>query len=377
MAKKLSIKNTKNEMLEAYEALIKEKTALEAQAKTAQQALEKAQQERNKLQQQMANLPAPTATKSSETPQIQTKVVYEMPKANDVSGIIAYLNNMQKGISPALGEISAKMTLEAEALAELQETINDKKDNLAKLYDLKVENGILDKLVTEYEEKQTLYAEENQKLQEAYQQDLAEKQKTWQKEQKLHNKRTVERNEKADLEYQRNYKEHEYDLQLNRKLEKDGYEQKKKALQQILTDLREQQDETWTTQEKQVKEREDEFEKLKKEAEEIPSRLEKEIKKAEYEGRAIIEKDAKIKADLLAKEVENAQRIYEMKVNALDTTIKGQEARLQNINKQLETALKQVQELAIKALDGATNQKSFDAVREIALEQAKNQPKKS
>jgi DNA-binding LytR/AlgR family response regulator len=80
--------------------------------------------------------------------------------------------------------------------------------------------------------------------------------------------------------------------------------------------------------------------------------------------------EAKIKADLLAKEVENAQKVYEMKINALDSTIKGQETRLQSLQKQLETALKQVQDLAIKALEGATSQKSFDAVREIALEQA-------
>lgn len=374
MAKKLSVKNTKTEMLDAYEALLKEFASIEAQAKTAQKELDKAQQERNKLQQQIAN--APVATSHSATPQVQTKVVYEMPKSNDVSGIIAYLNNVQQGISPALSEISAKMSVEAEALGELQTTINDKKENLSKLYDLKVENGILDKLITEYEEKQAQYAEEQKKLQEAYQTDLTERQKMWQKEQKLQQKDVTERVDTATLEYQRNVKEYEYDLKLQRNTEKDAYGQKTKALQQIIIDLREKQDEAWALQEKQVKDREDEFEKFKKEAEEIPSKLEKEIKKAEYEGKAVIEKDAKIKAELLAKEVENAHKVFEMKIGALDNTIKGQEARLQTLNKQLEMALMQVQDLAIKALEGASNQKSFDSMREIALEQAKNQPKK-
>ncbi len=369
MAQKLSLKNTKNEMLDAYEKLAKELASLEAQAKNSQKELDR-------LQKQAANAPAPALT-ATPAVQVQTKVVYEMPKTNDVAGIITYLNNVQQGITPALSEISAKMTLEAETLADLQETINEKKENLAKLYDLKVENGILDDLVKDYEEKQALHAEEQKKIQEAYQQDLTERQKTWTKEQKIYQKQLAERNEKADLENQRNLKEHNYDLQLQRNLEKDTHEQKKKALQQILIDLREKQDEEWANQEKQIKDREDEFEKLKKEAEEIPSRLEKEIKKAEHEGRAIIEKEAKIKADLLSKEVENAQKIYEMKITALDTSIKGQETRLQTLNKQLEMALKQVQDLAIKALDGSTNQKSFDAIREIALEQAKNQTKKA
>jgi hypothetical protein len=366
MAKKLSLKNTKNEMLDAYEVLIKELTTLENQAKNAQKELDKAQQEKNKLQQLLANSPA----QSGGTPQVQTKVVYEIPQVSEVADLIAYLNNVQQGISPALSEVSAKMSLEAEALADLQTTINNKKENLTKLYDLKVENGILDKLITEYEEKQAQHAEEQKKLQEAYHQDLTEKQKAWQKEQKIQQKLLTERNDKASLDYQRNVKEHDYELKLNRNTEKDSYEQKKKALQQILSDLREKQEETWNAQEKQVKDREDEFEKFKKEAEEIPNKLEKEIKKAEYEGRAIIEKEAKIKADLLAKEVENAQKVFEMKITALDNTIKGQESRIQTLNKQLETALKQVQDLAIRALEGTTskpktNLKRYNFLKEV------------
>ena len=89
----------------------------------------------------------------------------------------------------------------------------------------------------------------------------------------MHLKQITERNEKADVEYQRNLKEHNYDLQLNRNFENDNYEQKKKALQQILTDLREQQAEAWANQEKHVKDRENDFEKLKKEAEEVTTLL--------------------------------------------------------------------------------------------------------
>ena len=42
---------------------------------------------------------------------------------------------------------------------------------------------------------------------------------------------------------------------------------------------------------------------------------------------------------------------------------------------QLEAALKQAQELAVKAIEGTSSHGSFEALKEIALEQAKNQPK--
>jgi hypothetical protein len=43
--------------------------------------------------------------------------------------------------------------------------------------------------------------------------------------------------------------------------------------------------------------------------------------------------------------------------------------------KQLESALKQVQDLAVKAIEGAANINSYQAVKEIAIEQAKTQMK--
>jgi hypothetical protein len=55
--------------------------------------------------------------------------------------------------------------------------------------------------------------------------------------------------------------------------------------------------------------------------------------------------------------------------------ITNQEKRLQNLSSQLESALKQVQDLAVKAIEGTSNVNSYQAIKEIALEQAKSQVK--
>jgi hypothetical protein len=55
--------------------------------------------------------------------------------------------------------------------------------------------------------------------------------------------------------------------------------------------------------------------------------------------------------------------------------VRYQESRIASLSKQLDSALKQVQDLAVKAIEGASNLKSFEAVKEIAIEQAKTQQK--
>jgi hypothetical protein len=62
-------------------------------------------------------------------------------------------------------------------------------------------------------------------------------------------------------------------------------------------------------------------------------------------------------------------------LQSLEQTITNQEARIQNLSKQLESALKQVQDLAVKAIEGSANINSYQAIKEIALEQAKSQVK--
>lgn len=55
--------------------------------------------------------------------------------------------------------------------------------------------------------------------------------------------------------------------------------------------------------------------------------------------------------------------------------VQNQEARIHNLSKQLDGALKQVQDLAVKAIEGASNINSYQALKEIAMEQAKAQTK--
>jgi chromosome segregation ATPase len=95
------------------------------------------------------------------------------------------------------------------------------------------------------------------------------------------------------------------------------------------------------------------------------------IKKGTEEGKGIASYQAKVKADLDGKEVEGQKRIYELRLQSLEQTIQNQESRLASLSKQLESALKQVQDLAVKAIEGASNLNSSQVLKEIAMEQAK------
>jgi|GEM_PF-3812429 len=74
----------------------------------------------------------------------------------------------------------------------------------------------------------------------------------------------------------------------------------------------------------------------------------------------------------LDKEVEGEKRNYELIIQSLEVTINNQQRHIEQLSQQLAVALKQVQYLAVKAIEGNSNRNSYDAIKEIALEQAKN-----
>ncbi|EAY25221.1 coiled-coil domain-containing protein [Microscilla marina] len=363
----INSKSTKAQILQAYKDLQKQKQEVEKKLRSSEQEV-------TKLKKQPPVASAPS-TKPMVKEKTVVKVVGDSAKVENIEGIILNLENIEKGLGKAMSEVSNKLTVEAEMLTELTEDINEEKEDLAKLYDLKVENGILDELVNDYEASKETFEEESDKRRKEFEEDIAEKRKYWDKEQDLYYQKTAERDEENRKRQEREREEHEYSLELERSLKDDEYEQRKKALQLELDELREAKETAWAADEKMLAELEKEFNDYKTKFEEIPEKLDKAVKRAEAEGKAVIERDAKEKAELLEKEVESEKQIFELTIESLDNTIQSQNSRITSLSKQLENALQQAQDLAVKAIEGSSNSESFNAIREIALEQAKTQTK--
>lgn len=373
----INVKSTKDQIFKAYQDAEKSKKEAEVKLLNAQKEAQNAQNEAEKAKKQLETLKQQMQNVKSTPEQITALPFIAQQKINatTVEGILNVFDEIEKGLGNAMSEISIQMSIEANALSELRKKTNETAVELKSLYDLEMFDDILLQLINEYENAEKTFAESAEKRQKDFEEEISNLRKNWQKEQSKYNNQIFERNEKTDKNYQREVRTHQYDLEHARNLEKDIYQQKKKQLQAELDELKEIQQSTWDEKEKLLKEKEEELAKYKKDFEEFPEKLEKEIKKTEAEAKGIIEKEARVKHDLANKEMEARNKMYEMRVNALNTNIENQKVQIEKLNDQLAIALKQAQELAVKAIEGTSNLDKFNAVREIATEMAKNQPK--
>jgi hypothetical protein len=361
MATKPTDKNTKAEILTAYNQLADEKKALEAEVKNAQKAA--------------------TATPAPPTP--TAKVVKDEPKAimnagsiqDKVNNTIASLDTLQLGFGAAVSELSERLTTEAAKLADIREGVTAEITDLQTLHALTVDEDTFERLIESYETNSKTFGEELTQQQEAAIQAVRDLAKAWSKEQEVNGITIKERIELDRKNIQREVQEYKYNLDLQRKLDREQYEQQQAALYYELAETQEIQEKTWTERELALADREKLFHEAKDKVAAFVQDKEKAIEKAKGEGKGIATYQAKIESDLYAKEIEGQKRFYESNIESLQSNITNQEERLNSLSQQLAAALKQVQDLAVKAIEGSANANSYQTLKEITLEQAKSQAK--
>jgi hypothetical protein len=356
-------KNTKAEILTAYNQLADEKKALETEIKNIQK------QATTPLP---TSIPTPTTKIVKDEPNPTMNAVQNQDKVNNT---IANLDSLQLGFGSAVSQLSEKLTTEAAKLAEIREGVTTEIADLQTLHGLAVDDDTFESLIENYEASAKAFDAELKARQEAQQQEVQSLTKAWSKEQEQNGVTIKERVELDRKSSQREVQEYKYNLDLERKIDREQHEQQQAGLYYELAETKEAQEKAWSERELVLADREQLFHEAKDKVAAFVQDKEKAIDKAKGEGKGIATWQAKIKSDLYSKEVEGQKRFYDGRIESLEDTISNQNERLNSLSKQLEAALKQVQDLAVKAIEGSANANSYQTLKEITLEQAKSQAK--
>lgn len=363
MNKKVTDKSTKAEILEAYKEAAEAKAALESQLKQANN-----HQPTNASVKQTAVPEKPIV--EAQKPMALTQNQQKMQSTID------NLILLQFGFGGAVSELSEKLTSEAAKLGELRRTVGDEVQQLQELHSLEdVAEDTLDNLIQQYEESAKTFTNELSEQRDTVEQELWEQHQAWEKEQELQKLAVKERDENQRKASNRDEELYNYDLELQRNLDIEEYDQRQERLHKDIEESEREQEKQWAEREKLIAEREKVSAEVKAKVEAFPKEQEANIKNGKDSGRNIGNYQAKIKSDLLLKDMEGQKQNYELQIQGMLQTMQNQDARIASLSKQLDSALKQVQDLAVKAIEGSSNLSSFQAVREIAIEQAKTQQK--
>lgn len=341
---KVSTKNTKQELVDAYNQLAKEIRAAKASASE----------------------PASASSGGSNG------------GGNgelSIADIVERLKALTLSIGESSSSLQSALSAEATELQRLRAEADGYIDQLKTLHGIEVGPGTLAELIKQHGETAKAQDADLSEKRKAFEKEMSAAKAAWKREQQEHVAKTKEAAAQLEKSRQRDAQEYKYGIERQHKAENDVIGQARKAFAQELADLEERSRSEWAEREKAIAEREKELAELTKKSDAFEGELESATKKAEGEGIGIAKRQTKTQSDLKKKDNEAIQRVLELKIQSLQDMIGKQDAQIEELSRGLDSTRKQTTELAVKAIDGASNASSFAAIKEIALEQAKNTQK--
>ena len=320
----ISMSNTKKEMLEAYEALLKE-----------------------------------VSTKSKENPREEQKRVEQAKVVTKAEGLSAeelndYAREVMGGFEKAVVLLQKQLKEGFEKLHLLNETIKVKEAWIEELYAIQSNADSLSALILA----QKKYKEEAQQELELkkgqLEQEIEETREAWAREKEQHANGLKQ--EKADIALQRKREEEEYNYTTNqrRREEEDKF---KTRLQNEERELRERQsafEREHADRLKALTDAEQELEQLRQLASGMEGRIEEATSKAIATTEERLKREHRFEFDLAQKETEGQLLLKDQQIGLLQQKIKEMETQLREAGVKVAKSEETVKDIAFRAIESST-----------------------
>lgn len=294
------------------------------------------------------------ATKQEIAESEKNKQVLEVASTYTVDGIIKGLADLQLEFGTIVRQLSEKLANENSKLDELKLAIEIETQHLQELQKIRIAADTLHILSQEHQEQLNVLEQNNRSQKQSLEKEVAEQHKNWQQEQAEYEVNLQQQNELLLKERQKEAENYQYRLELTRKINTDAYEARKRNLEREIQELTQTKQKQWVEREKVLTEQQPLFKENQKKIELFATELEEAIKKAREEAIRDVNQDAKVKTDLFEKEWQATKQSYELKIQGLEQAITKQLEQIHGLDNQLQAAMKQAQDLAMRAFENAS-----------------------
>lgn len=292
--------------------------------------------------------------------QIQEAEVKAAVSEITVEVISRKLSDLNVEISRTLSNLSEKMIAEMNLLQSLKSAVALESKELQQLHGIDTAATSIDQLVSDYAEKKKMLETEIAKIRMEWEQEKEEKKQAQKEYEETLKKNRIRENE-----------EYEYRNVVERKKQQDHFEEEWRLKEKKNIETQEALEKGWNEREAVLKSKETALTDLQQEVEQFPARLATECAKAVKEASKEVEAKYTLEIIKLNRDLVVEKQIGELKIQQLQELITAQQTQISSLQAQLEEAKHQVQDIAVKAIEGASGAKALAHINQIAMEQAK------
>lgn len=347
-AKKVTPRNTKEELIAAYNELAKQ---LEENRGTQLNAQEKAVEK-------------------------QTQEAVAVADSLSTEEIAKHAGALKAEVSRVLGHLSDRLEEEISKYRLVTKAVEAKDRELKEIFEIQRAASSLAALIEAQQAKREEFEEEMAKQEEELTREIETTRAEWEKEKKLHEDFGKERDATDAKRREREKEDYRYTFAREQSVARDQFEDQKAKLEREIEHRKAELERELALREKAIAEHEAEVESLRGRVDVFPKELEAAVAQAVKDTTGRLTNEAKNREELLKKEFAGDRNVLTTKIEALERTVAEQQARIATFSERLEKASGQVQDIAVKAIEGSANARSVANLQQLLAEQAKRPAEK-
>jgi hypothetical protein len=289
------------------------------------------------------------ATKEEEAEKNKNQQLLNKTLDYTIDNIINGMASLQLSFASSVNELTDNLTTESNKLDELKKAIAVEKQHLQQLNQVRLVADALHILNQEHQEKITSIQARITTEKEVIIQEVAQTRKQWQKEQTEFETKATETQELLVKQRAEEVADYQYELERQRTIEQDEFEENKRLQQRELTEQQAINNKNWLKREKFLLDNKQEFTKNQAQIDGFETKIKEEYSQARVDAIKEVDSRYKVEAELQEKEWSANHQGYELKIESLTTVIERQNKQIEEIMAQLQVANTQAQNLAIQA----------------------------
>jgi DNA repair exonuclease SbcCD ATPase subunit len=343
--KRISASNTKKEMIDAYNDLLNQlQQKREAELKPQERLEEKA-----------------------------VKQVVAAADALSTDGIVKEIGNLKSEMGKMLAQLSDRLEEGVRRYDGIKKAVAVKEGELQEIYEIEKAASSLAALIEAQEIKRQAFESEMAAKKEELGREIQTVRGDWEKEKKVREAEAREREAAEAKRREREKEEYRYASTREQQLAKDQFEYEKARLERDIQHTKERLEQELAEREKAIAQREEELNQLRTKAMAFPKEMEAAINAAVKEATVRVQLDGKNREELLRKEFDGERNVMMTRIESREQLVKEQSEQIARLSQQLEKAYGQVQDIAVRTVEGSSHSKSLSGLmtesRKQTLEQ--------
>jgi hypothetical protein len=340
-AEKLTMANTKKEMLQAYQRVLKQ--------------LQEKQRAEMKPDQTLAEREKAKAVSVAD--------------GASTEGIANQIASLKSEIGRTLNDLAERLEQETAKYAQVKTAVQHAEADLHEIYDIEKAAASLAALLEaqkrEREEFEAEMAAQREQLEneiathhEAFDYEVKTQREEWKKEKAEYEAAVKERDAAEKKRWQREQEEWQYQYAREKQAAEEQRQHELAHLDREIQLKKEQLEKVLAEREQAVAAAEAELQELRVRAEKFPAELDQAVARAVQEATERLERERKYAVDLSQKEYAGERNVLKSRIEALQETVDKQAEQIARSSQQLEHSYGQVQDIALKAIEGSALSRS-------------------